>query len=140
VWVKYRICWEASAAVRAACAQMVFRSCGVTRSPGGLAVLAEGGDYLLDAAGVGVAMLAISQSARSADRARPKRYPNATSIATLISSGWLLLLELLIAGGAADRLLNRTPARRSLVDLVGEQRCVKTGVTPAWRYQPGRRG
>jgi MFS family permease len=90
--------------------------------------------------GVGVAMLAISQSARSADRARPKRYPNVTSIATLISSGWLLLLELLIAGGAADRLLNRTPARRSPVDLVGEQRCVKTGVTPAWRYQPGRRG
>ena len=34
-----------------------------------LAVLAEGGDYLLDAAGVGVALLAIGLSARPADPA-----------------------------------------------------------------------
>ena len=83
-----------------------------------LAVLAEGGDYLLDAAGVGVALLAIGLSARPADRARPKGYPNATSIAALINSGWLLLLELLVAGAAADRLLNRTPAVDGLPVLV----------------------
>lgn len=83
-----------------------------------LAVLAEGGDYLLDAAGVGVALLAIGLSARPADRARPKGYPNATSIAALINSGWLLLLELVVAGAAADRLLNRTPAVDGLPVLV----------------------
>ena len=38
-----------------------------------LAVLAEGGDYLLDAAGVAVALLAIRLSARPASRARPAR-------------------------------------------------------------------
>ena len=83
-----------------------------------LAVLAEGGDYLLDAAGVGVALLAIGLSARPADHARPKGYPNATSIAALINSGWLLLLELVVAGAAADRLLNRTPAVDGLPVLV----------------------
>jgi cobalt-zinc-cadmium efflux system protein len=83
-----------------------------------LAVLAEGGDYLLDAAGVGVAMLAIGLSARPADRARSKRYPKATSISALINSGWLLLLELLVAGAAADRLLTRTPAVDGLPVLV----------------------
>ena len=83
-----------------------------------LAVLAEGGDYLLDAAGVGVALLAIGLSGRPADRARPKGYPNATGIAALINSGWLLLLELLVAGAAADRLLNRTPAVDGLPVLV----------------------
>lgn len=35
-----------------------------------LAVLAEGGDYLLDAAGVGVALLAIRLSARTTENAR----------------------------------------------------------------------
>jgi len=50
-----------------------------------LAVLAEGGDYLLDAAGVGVALVAIRFSARPASRARPEGHPNATSIAALIN-------------------------------------------------------
>ena len=63
-----------------------------------IAVLAEGGDYLLDAAGVGVALLAIRLAAR------PAGYPNATSIAALINAGWLLVLELLVAAAALDRL------------------------------------
>ena len=44
-----------------------------------IAVLAEGGDYLLDAAGVAVALLAIRLAARPATRARPQGYPNATT-------------------------------------------------------------
>jgi cobalt-zinc-cadmium efflux system protein len=72
-----------------------------------IAVLAEGGDYLLDAAGVAVALLAIWLAARPATRARPGGYPNATSVAALINAGWLLILELLVAGAALDRLITR---------------------------------
>jgi cobalt-zinc-cadmium efflux system protein len=83
-----------------------------------LAVLAEGSDFLLDAAGVGVALLAIRLSARPASRARPEGYPNATSLAALVNAGWLLVLELIVAGAAADRLINRTPAVHGLPVLV----------------------
>jgi cobalt-zinc-cadmium efflux system protein len=83
-----------------------------------IAVLAEGGDYLLDAAAVGVALLAIHLSARPASRARPQGYPNATSIAALINAGWLLMLELLVAAAAAYRLITRTPQVDGLLVLV----------------------
>jgi cobalt-zinc-cadmium efflux system protein len=83
-----------------------------------LAVLAEGGDYLLDAAGVGVALLAIRLSARPASRTRPAGYPNATSIAALINGGWLLALELLVASAALDRLVTGTPQVDGLPVLV----------------------
>jgi cobalt-zinc-cadmium efflux system protein len=69
-----------------------------------LAVLAEGGDYLLDAAGVIVAMLAIRLTA-----GRPShdgQQPAATRVAALINAGWLLLLELLVVGAAVDRLVS----------------------------------
>jgi cobalt-zinc-cadmium efflux system protein len=62
-----------------------------------LAVLAEGGDYLLDAAGVGVALFAIRLASRG------HRDPSAT--AALLNAGWLLVLELLVAGAALDRLI-----------------------------------
>jgi cobalt-zinc-cadmium efflux system protein len=75
-----------------------------------IAVLAEGGDYLLDAAGVAVALLAVWLAARPATRTRPGGYPNATSVAALINAGWLLILELLVAGAAVDRLItHRVP-------------------------------
>jgi len=74
-----------------------------------LAVLAEGSDYLLDAAGVGVALFAIHLSARPASRTRPQGYPNATSIAALVNCGWLLVLEVLVALAAVDRLVTHTP-------------------------------
>src|ERR1700735_5673923 len=45
-----------------------------------LAVLAEGGDYLLDAAGVGVALLAIRLSARPASGARRRETPRAPNV------------------------------------------------------------
>ena len=74
-----------------------------------LAVLAEGGDYLLDAAGVAVALLALRLSASPPGRARPHGHPDPRIVAALINSGWLLVLELLVAAAAADRLLTRTP-------------------------------
>ncbi len=83
-----------------------------------LAVLAEGTDYLLDAAGAGVALLAIRLSARPASRGRPAGYPNASRIAALINAGWLLLLELLVAAAAADRLTMGTSAVDGLPVLV----------------------
>lgn len=79
-----------------------------------LAVLAEGSDYLLDAAGVGVALLAIRLSARPAGRARPA----ATDVAALVNCGWLLVLEVLVAGAAAERLLTRTPQVHGLPVLI----------------------
>ena len=74
-----------------------------------IGVLAAGGDYLLDAAGVAVALLAIRLSARPPDPARPCGYPNATDVAALINAGWLLILELVVAGVAAERLITGTP-------------------------------
>jgi cobalt-zinc-cadmium efflux system protein len=83
-----------------------------------LAVLAEGSDYLLDAAGVGVALLAIHLAARPPSRARPEGYPKATSIAALVNGGWLLVLEVLVAIAAVDRLITYTPQVRGLPVLV----------------------
>ena len=79
-----------------------------------LAVLAEGGDYLLDAAGVAVALLAIRVSARPASPVRP----NATDIAALVNCSWLLLLEVLVAAAAAERLSTRTPHVHGLPVLI----------------------
>ena len=79
-----------------------------------LAVLAEGGDYLLDAAGVAVALLAIRLSARPASGARPAP----TDVAALVNCGWLLALEILIIGAAAERLLTRTPQVHGLPVLI----------------------
>jgi cobalt-zinc-cadmium efflux system protein len=83
-----------------------------------LAVLAEGGDYLLDAAGVAVALLALRLSARPASRARPSSYPSPTDIAALINCGWLLVLEALIIAAATDRLVTHTPEVNGLPVLV----------------------
>jgi cation diffusion facilitator family transporter len=79
-----------------------------------LAVLAEGSDYLLDAAGVGVALLAIRLSARPTSRTRP----SPTDVAALVNCGWLLVLEVLVVGAAAERLLTRTPPVHGLPVLI----------------------
>jgi len=71
-----------------------------------LAVLAEGGDYLLDAAGVGVALLAIRLSARPARGARREGPSKAPNVAALINAGWLLALEVVVAALAVERLIN----------------------------------
>lgn len=70
-----------------------------------LAVLAEGGDYLLDAAGVGAALLAIRLSSRPAHSVRRDCSSKASNVAALINGGWLLALEVLVAVAAADRLI-----------------------------------
>ena len=79
-----------------------------------LGVLAEGGDYLLDAAGAGLALLAIRLSAR---RTRGGGLSPAGA-AALVNAGWLLLLELVVAGGSIERLATRTPAVHGLPVLV----------------------
>jgi cobalt-zinc-cadmium efflux system protein len=83
-----------------------------------LAVLAEGSDYLLDAAGIGVALLAIRLSARPARRGRPNSYRAATEIAALVNCGWLLILEMLVVTAAAYRLITHTPEVHGLPVLV----------------------
>ena len=79
-----------------------------------LGVLAEGGDYLLDAAGAGLALLAIRLSARGAHGG----HMGLTGAAALVNAGWLLLLELIVVGAAIDRLATRTPAVHGLPVLV----------------------
>src|SRR5262245_42565906 len=96
---------------------------GVTANS--IAVLAEGGDYLLDAAGVGVALLAIHLSACPASRARPRGYPNANSIAALINAGWLLILEVLVASAAIYRLISGSPTWTAC-------RCSLSAASPRW--------
>ena len=83
-----------------------------------LGVLAEGGDYLLDAAGAGVALVAIRHAARQARRGQPAAAANTTRIAALINSGWLLALELVVVAAAIDRLATRTPEVHGLPVLV----------------------
>lgn len=83
-----------------------------------LAVLAEGGDYLLDAAGVGVALLAIRLAARPAGQWRPEGRPGPTIIAALINAAWLAALELIVAGAALDRLIHGTPQVHGLPVLI----------------------
>jgi cobalt-zinc-cadmium efflux system protein len=79
-----------------------------------LGVLAEGGDYLLDAAGAGLALLAIRLSAGGERRWRL----SPTGAAALVNAGWLLLLELIVAGASIDRLVTRTPRVHGLPVLV----------------------
>ncbi|HEX5300684.1 MAG TPA: cation diffusion facilitator family transporter [Streptosporangiaceae bacterium] len=83
-----------------------------------LAVLAEGGDYLLDAAGVGVALFAIHLATRSDSRRRPAGRPAPTTIAALVNAGWLLIVELLVAAAATGRLTSQTPQVDGLPVLI----------------------
>jgi cobalt-zinc-cadmium efflux system protein len=84
-----------------------------------LAVLAEGGDYLIDAAAVGVALLALRLSAHQAGDGRPGiPWRHATEIAALINVGWLLVLELIVAVAAVERLARGVGAVDGLPVLV----------------------
>jgi cobalt-zinc-cadmium efflux system protein len=69
-----------------------------------LAVLAAGADYLADAGAIGVSLLAIWLAGRPPSRARPEGYPGATNVAALVNAGWLLVLNIVIAGAAIQRL------------------------------------
>jgi cobalt-zinc-cadmium efflux system protein len=83
-----------------------------------LAVFAAGGDYLLDAAAIGVALLAIRLSTRQAGHRRTSNQLTPTDIAALINGGWLLILELGVAATATDRLITGTPHVAGLPVLI----------------------
>jgi cobalt-zinc-cadmium efflux system protein len=68
-------------------------------------VWAEGADYLADAAAIGVALLAQHLARRPPTTRRPGGCPRITRYAAAVNAGWLLLLSLLVAAGAVDRLV-----------------------------------
>lgn len=70
-----------------------------------LGVWAEGADYLADAAAIGVSLLAIHLATRPPRPRHPHGYPKATRHAAVLNAGSLLVLSLLVAAGAADRLV-----------------------------------
>jgi cobalt-zinc-cadmium efflux system protein len=59
-----------------------------------LAIFAAAADYLADAAAIGVSLLAIWLAAR------PRGYPNATTVAALVNAGWLMTLNIAITVAA----------------------------------------
>jgi cobalt-zinc-cadmium efflux system protein len=85
---------------------------------GSLAVLATGGDYLLDAAAVGVALLAARLAARPRQRPGRAGRVDPVSAAALINAGWLLALELLVAVAAVTRLASGAPRVEGLPVLL----------------------
>jgi cobalt-zinc-cadmium efflux system protein len=78
-----------------------------------LAVLAAGGDYLLDAAAVAVALVAVRLSAGPGHREQ-----RASGVAALVNAGWLLVLELLVISAAADRLAHGSTEVHGLPVLI----------------------
>ncbi|HET9058600.1 MAG TPA: cation diffusion facilitator family transporter [Acidimicrobiales bacterium] len=95
---------------------MVGALLGVGLSAHSVGVWAEGADYLADAAGIGVALLAIRLEAPT--RRRPGGHPRAARYAALLNAGWLLALTLLVAGDAADRLVSGPGRVKGLPVLV----------------------
>ena len=91
---------------------------GVGAAAHSLGVLAAGGDYLLDAAGIALALMATWLAGRPALPGRPDAYRHATDVAALVNAGWLLALEVAVAVGAVDRLLRGTPRVHGLPVLI----------------------
>jgi cobalt-zinc-cadmium efflux system protein len=77
-------------------------------SANSLGVLAEGADYLADAAAIGVSLLAVRVSKLPPTPTRPHGYPMATTWAAGVNAGWLLVLSVAILAGAAGRLITGT--------------------------------
>lgn len=89
---------------------------GVGVAAHSVGVWAEGADYLADAAAIGVALLAMRLEAPTAQR--PGGFPKATRYAALLNAGWLLLLTVLVAAGALDRLVTGVHRVQGLPVLV----------------------
>ncbi|MDQ6947087.1 MAG: cation diffusion facilitator family transporter [Actinomycetota bacterium] len=83
-----------------------------------LGVLAEGADYLADAAAIGVSLLAIWLSKRPPTPKRPHGYPRATAFAALVNGGWLLILSLVVIAAGIDRLATSTHEVQGLPVLI----------------------
>jgi len=83
-----------------------------------LGVLAEGADYLADAAAIGVSLLAIWLSNRPPTPKRPNGYPRATAFAAFVNSGWLLILSVVVIAAGIDRLATSTHEVQGLPVLI----------------------
>lgn len=97
---------------------LVIALIGVGLTAHSLGVLAAGADYLADASVIAISILAIWVSKRPPTTRRPDGYPRATAIAALITGGWLLVLSVLVAIGAIDRLTTGTPVVDGLPVLI----------------------
>ena len=69
-----------------------------------LGVLAAGGDYLADAAAIGVSLLAVLLGRRPPAPRHPHGYPRATAYAALLNASLLLAVAGLVVAGAVRRL------------------------------------
>lgn len=87
-------------------------------SANSLGVLAEGADYLADAAAIGVSLLAVRVSKLPPTPQRPQGYPMATTWAAGVNACWLLVLSVAILVGAAGRLLTGTSEVHGLPVLI----------------------
>jgi len=87
---------------------------GVGWAAHSLGVWAEGADYLADAAGIGVSLLALHLAGASSAK-RPSR---ATYYAALVNAGWLLLVSLAVASSALARLASGAGRVQGLPVLV----------------------
>lgn len=77
-----------------------------------LAVLATGGDYLADAAAIGVSLLAIELGRRPPNARRPAGHPRATAYAALVNMALLLgVVVAVIADGVARLAFGTGPVR-----------------------------
>lgn len=81
-------------------------------------VLAAGGDYLADAAAIGISLLAIGLVRRPPTRRRPGGYPRATAYAALVNVSLLLTVVAAVAAGAIVRLVTGPGDVRGLPVLV----------------------
>ncbi|MCU1678057.1 MAG: cation transporter [Frankiales bacterium] len=69
-----------------------------------LAVLAEGADYIADAAAAGLSLLALHLTMRAPTPRHPQGFPKATAFAALANATWLLVISVAVVIGAVARL------------------------------------
>jgi cobalt-zinc-cadmium efflux system protein len=91
---------------------MIVALVGVGLAAHSLGVLASAADYLGDAAGVALALVALRLSRR------PPGHPRATSIAALVNSTFLLLVTVVVAAEALRRLIGGSPEVHGLPVLI----------------------
>jgi len=72
-------------------------------------VMAAGADYLADAVGIAIAIVAFPLS---------RRYPRVHSIAAMVNGGWLFILSAIVVVVATSRLIEGTPSVHGLPVLL----------------------